>query len=127
MPKPRRKCIICSMLSWRRAKDRPDCYVPDRCKRVRAYWRNVDHYRKSQRERHRYIKYCGDKCAICGGIDHLEVHHVVPQAFGGKDTQMNTITLCQACHKVVTAYITIASYKRKGYVNHDKSEGQGDG
>jgi len=32
---------------------------------------------------------------------HLELHHIMPQAKGGKNTADNLITLCTVCHDVV--------------------------
>lgn len=40
----------------------------------------------------------GYKCQICGGTDRLEVHHIKPQAKGGKHFPANLITLCLDCH-----------------------------
>ena len=51
-----------------------------------------------------------DACAVCGGGESLETHHIVPQAVarsaGGhvspgvhKNTASNLVPLCDACHK----------------------------
>jgi hypothetical protein len=40
----------------------------------------------------------GYKCQIYGGTDRLEVHHIKPQAKGGKHFPANLITLCFDCH-----------------------------
>jgi 5-methylcytosine-specific restriction endonuclease McrA len=51
-----------------------------------------------------------DACAVCGGGESLETHHIVPQAAarraGGhvspgvhKNTASNLVPLCDACHK----------------------------
>lgn len=38
------------------------------------------------------------KCIECGGTDELNVHHVLPEKYGGKYTPENLITLCRTCH-----------------------------
>lgn len=41
----------------------------------------------------------GYKCNVCGGVDCLEVHHVVPCMNCGMNNPSNLITLCRSCHK----------------------------
>ncbi len=38
------------------------------------------------------------RCRICGTVDHLHVHHLIPRHLGGSDEAGNLITLCAACH-----------------------------
>ena len=38
------------------------------------------------------------KCRVCGSIEKLEAHHIVPSSRGGPDTENNGITLCKWCH-----------------------------
>lgn len=42
-------------------------------------------------------------CFICGNRNEnvLERHHIVPQRYGGKDTEENTVLLCSNCHTAV--------------------------
>lgn len=40
----------------------------------------------------------GNKCAICGRTEYLEVHHIKHKADGGTDDLDNLITLCDCCH-----------------------------
>lgn len=47
----------------------------------------------------------GHRCQRCGSADDLEAHHMLPEAYGGKDESSNGITLCQNCHTV---------FKKKG-------------
>ena len=39
-----------------------------------------------------------DACAVCGGADRLETHHIVAQAAGGSDAAGNLVCLCARCH-----------------------------
>ncbi len=44
----------------------------------------------------------GYKCQICGEVfpaDQLEVHHIKPQARGGRHYPANLVTLCWRCHR----------------------------
>jgi 5-methylcytosine-specific restriction endonuclease McrA len=105
MKKINDKCLGCSKTNWRdKANIEPKCYVRERCAKKRSYYRNIEHYRAKLREYHRYLKFLGDKCLVCGKTEPLEVHHIHSQANGGIDSQVNTITLCHECHKVITIY-----------------------
>lgn len=47
----------------------------------------------------------GYKCQICGEVfpaDQLEVHHIKPQAKGGRHYSANLVTLCWRCHREET-------------------------
>jgi hypothetical protein len=37
-------------------------------------------------------------CALCGSIDSLEHHHVLPKSLGGSDDSDNLLTLCATHH-----------------------------
>lgn len=39
------------------------------------------------------------KCGYKPTDERLEVHHIVPQAFGGNDSVDNLATLCSTCHR----------------------------
>lgn len=45
----------------------------------------------------------GGKCAQCGSTKHIECHHKIPHAFGGKDSVENGVALCgdksRDCHE----------------------------
>lgn len=43
-------------------------------------------------------------CRVCGGhgFGANELHHVVPRAIGGSDTEANIVPLCHDCHERVT-------------------------
>jgi 5-methylcytosine-specific restriction protein A len=45
------------------------------------------------------------RCGLCGLVDTnygvIQVHHIVPVSFGGKDDDMNLICLCRYCHTTV--------------------------
>lgn len=38
------------------------------------------------------------RCANCGAVDGLEIHHIVPLSKGGTNTKTNIVTLCWKCH-----------------------------
>ena len=40
-------------------------------------------------------------CAICGNIEFLETHHIVPKSIGGTDHKNNMVILCDECHAKV--------------------------
>jgi len=41
---------------------------------------------------------------VCGKAEQLEAHHIKPQVLGGEDSDVNIVTLCKECHKVITIY-----------------------
>ena len=43
---------------------------------------------------------------LCGSINRLETHHIVPRRKGGLDILENILTLCRKCHKTM-AYLMI--------------------
>ena len=90
---------------------KPGCWDGKKCSRKRSYYRKRKSNLKTMRRRHRYLKYAGDKCAMCKGKQDLEVHHIIPQSANGLDSRMNTMTLCCNCHKTITKY-----YKMVGWV-----------
>jgi 5-methylcytosine-specific restriction endonuclease McrA len=114
--KPNQKCIECAGKNWRDKKTNPvmpKCYHEDRCKRKKAYYRRLDHYRAKARESHRYLRYRGNKCLLCDNLDHLEVHHIVPQCKGGTDDWTNLVTLCSSCHGVISKYYGSVGWESK--------------
>jgi 5-methylcytosine-specific restriction endonuclease McrA len=105
MPKPlNKKCLECSKQNWRGNKEEPKCYIKSVCGKKRSYYRKLDYYRAKARELHRYIKFMGDKCLVCGSTANLEGHHHKSQTRGGEDSRENIVTLCAVCHKVITIY-----------------------
>lgn len=50
---------------------------------------------------------CG-ACELCGRRYGLELHHIVPVAFGGEDTNENLILLCSPCHARLTPKSVLA-------------------
>lgn len=60
----------------------------------------------------RYVESrAGGKCECCGyGEDEpdlmvvFKVHHIIPVMFGGSDSKMNLILLCNNCHELVHKY-----------------------
>ena len=106
MGKPiNKKCLECSKINWRKKGLKPmACYVKQVCCKKRSYYRRIDYYRAKLRSYHRYLKFLGDKCFVCGKTEALEAHHIEPQVLGGQDTEANIVTLCSACHMVITIY-----------------------
>ena len=100
------KCQKCSEVSFRFMKeaDRPSCYVASRCQRKRNYYRYLESKRRYQRRSHHYLRYSDTACAICQAEHDLEVHHINAQSNGGESTKTNCMTLCVACHRIITKY-----------------------
>lgn len=42
-------------------------------------------------------------CRLCGALEPLEAHHLIPRGRQGRWVKDNIIGLCQACHALVTA------------------------
>jgi hypothetical protein len=108
------KCLECSKISRKDIrKHKPDCYILSLCGRKRCYYRQLEHYRTKARQYHRYIKFMDSKCLVCGSTTALQGHHVQSQAMGGLDIEHNIVTLCTACHKVITIYNRRLGLERK--------------
>ena len=112
MPKISTKCQDCSTKSFRKHGTKPKCYKRDTCAKKRSYYRKIEYYRQKLREYHRYLKFKGDRCALCKAVDNLEVHHIEPQARQGRDIPGNVLTLCKSCHKTITAYTRALGIER---------------
>lgn len=114
MPCINKKCLECSKISFKgiMSYNKPECYEPSKCKRKRNYYKYHKLKKQQQIDRHRYLKYKGDKCVICGFASNLDVHHIKPQSEGGLDSKRNTITLCKRCHRVVSSYYKIVGWVR---------------
>jgi 5-methylcytosine-specific restriction endonuclease McrA len=48
-------------------------------------------------------------CQSCGVMSNLEVHHQEFRSQGGSDSELNLITLCDACHREAHSIIAKAS------------------
>ena len=54
----------------------------------------------SYRELHRQVlERDGWRCQACGGMQHLQVHHLKFRSQSGSDVEQNLITLCAECHE----------------------------
>lgn len=53
-------------------------------------------------------------CYFCGESNQnaLEIHHLVPQRFGGSDEAENTVLLCGACHDKIERLYNDQFYER---------------
>ena len=49
--------------------------------------------------RHRIIDQQLHKCDKCGKKNSLQVHHIIPQVYKGKDEESNGVALCPEHHK----------------------------
>ena len=48
--------------------------------------------------RDRILKKYNNRCAHCGGKDHLEVDHIIPLSKGGRHDEDNFQILCKTCN-----------------------------
>lgn len=104
------KCLKCALKFEGKMIDcmKPKCWDVRVCSRKRYHYRNLEANRVRQREYHRYLRYRADKCSLCGSVDRLECHHIIPQLQGGADDPSNVVTLCHACHTIIEAYKDMA-------------------
>lgn len=59
----------------------------------------------------------GEKCAKCGSLNRLEVHHIKPVCKGGTDDLHNLIPLCRSCHRYTPDdYISFLRYLGEPYI-----------
>ena len=61
-------------------------------------WRPQHRTRAYQRLRRRILDANGWRCTKCGRAGRLELHHAIPVADGGDDSEANLIPLCRPCH-----------------------------
>ena len=52
-------------------------------------------------EHKKYLKEFS-RCELCGSPKSLELHHIIPTAFGGPDVKDNWIAICHKCHAQLT-------------------------
>lgn len=48
------------------------------------------------------------ECVLCGVVERLELHHVLPRAQGGGDVHDNLVFLCHECHRRITVNDVVA-------------------
>ena len=46
----------------------------------------------------RLLAFQFDECCLCGGMQHIHLHHVQLRSQGGDDTRANILPLCRGCH-----------------------------
>jgi DNA invertase Pin-like site-specific DNA recombinase len=65
-------------------------------------------------------------CALCGGVEDLVHHHVVPRSIGGSDEETNLLTVCPPCHGKVHGMTLPANIKEltKAGLARAKAEGR---
>jgi 5-methylcytosine-specific restriction endonuclease McrA len=106
-----KKCFDCAQVKDFRDAPKPDCYERQKCVRKRGYYARHERNKWWQVQNHRYLRYRGDKCAICRDDDSLEVHHVIPQCKGGLDARFNLLTLCKKCHRTISTYYRVIGWQ----------------
>lgn len=57
---------------------------------------------RAQTANMKQVREQNDKCELCGSQRSLEVHHIIPVAFGGDDSLDNLICVCNSCHGKLT-------------------------
>jgi 5-methylcytosine-specific restriction endonuclease McrA len=55
-------------------------------------------YKKVNLTRQNIFKRDRNRCVYCNSREHLTIDHVVPKAFGGRDSWENLVTACQKCN-----------------------------
>lgn len=55
----------------------------------------------------------------CRSRRHLQVHHIVPRAVGGRNVLENLATLCASCHRQAHRHETAATLTRRSLVPRD--------
>ena len=70
--------------------------------------------RTMSNEKRLFIEDAEGRCQLCGRIRDLELHHIIPLAYGGPDIKENWIMICRACHALLTPQkaLTQAGLKR---------------
>lgn len=56
----------------------------------------------------------GSHCYFCGAFGGLEEHHIVPQRFGGSDSEGNIVPLCSQCHTKIERLYDKSFYEEFG-------------
>lgn len=80
-------------------------HIPELKDRKRIYVPSSEEKRKELAKRKREGSIVKDKrCAFCGSVESLELHHMIPLCMGGDNSDFNLVYLCKKCHKQVTKY-----------------------
>lgn len=80
-------------------------HIPELKDRKRVYIPSSEEKRKELNKRKREASIMKDKrCAFCGSVEGLELHHMIPICMGGDNSDFNLVYLCKECHKQVTKY-----------------------
>ena len=61
------------------------------------------------------------RCAFCQETQQyaLELHHIIPQRYGGPDEARNLVTVCSNCHKVLEALYNNQFFQAMGVERKD--------
>lgn len=65
-------------------------------------------------EKREFIDDAEGRCQLCGRKRDLELHHIIPLAYGGPDIKENWIMVCRACHALLTPHraLTLAGLRK---------------
>ena len=107
MGKKNQKCFDCAQI---KLVAKPECYKKG-CSKVRSYYARHETNKWIANQRHRYLQYKDDKCAVCHKEQLLEVHHIIPQNKGGVDARFNLVTLCKDCHQTISTYYSVIGWQ----------------
>ena len=57
----------------------------------------------------------GEKCEICGSVEHIELHHINPISEGGANSRSNSMLVCSKCHQKLhnNPYFSISIYEKR--------------
>ncbi len=64
--------------------------------------------------RKRILEKCKNKCQHCGGIERLEVDHIIPISRGGRHDEDNMQILCKKCNLKKGKSIDINKFFMRG-------------
>ena len=71
-------------------------------RRRRGYSVTTEGHRKRLDLQHDFDKITAGKprqCGICGSLEHLRLHHIVPIDHGGTNDPVNLLFICETCHR----------------------------
>lgn len=75
-----------------------------------ATYRSVNFYAaiRNQLSDHTWAKErydnVSEQCSVCGSVENLHLHHIVPVMAGGLNESWNYLTLCASCHMKTEHY-----------------------
>lgn len=86
----------------------PMAQQPEGAKAPKKVTRNAEQFERDPRVKAWVLQQAKGKCELCAcdapfldedGLPFLEVHHIIPLAYGGEDVVSNAVALCPNCHR----------------------------